>query len=109
MRPCCRCRAAIENRVATCPHCAAPQGDGPRADAEPPPPRSRRWFARQLFTFLADLIGFAPALGILFLAVPLAVGGALGYLAASEKGAFVGAGAAVALFIVTAACAESGG
>lgn len=86
MRPCSRCRAPIENRVAKCPHCGAAQDDGPRAT--PTPDRAPPGL---LYRFILGAARFDdPFLSLLFFAVPVVLGGVLGYTIGGTTGAALG-------------------
>ena len=107
MRPCCHCRAAIENSAAACPQCGTAQDAGPKANTETAPPH--RGIARRLLADLVELTGFAPAVALTLLTLPLAVGGLIGYAIGDANGAVVGVGVAIALMTGVAIWAEAGG
>jgi hypothetical protein len=108
MRPCIQCRSPIENRVLKCPHCGADQDGGPRAtptpEAEPP------GFLRR---FITSSVKFDdPFLSLLFFAIPIVVGGVIGYSIAGTNGAALGllcAFLGTLLLIVLLSAGDSGG
>ena len=108
MRPCCQCRSPIENRVLICPHCGANQDGGPRATPTPDPVRPG--FLRR---FITSAVRFEdPFLTLLFFAIPIVLGGAIGYSIAGTNGAALGllsAFLATILLIVLLSAGESGG
>jgi|GEM_PF-7040294 len=102
MRPCPRCRAPLQNRDATCPHCGAAEPPAPQPNTDPPPkpPRGERI---RTFFFLLEEFGPLAVVGILaLLALPVAVG----YVLAGKFGAGVGVIAALALLIGAAIWGE---
>jgi hypothetical protein len=108
MRPCCQCRSPIENRVLICPHCGADQGGGPRATPTPEPVRPG--FLRR---FITSAVGFEdPFLSLLFFALPIVLGGVIGYSIVGTNGAVLGllcAFLATILLTVLMAAGDSGG
>jgi hypothetical protein len=108
MRPCHQCRAPIENRVLKCPHCGADQDIGPRAT--PTPERAPPGF---LLRFITSAVRFEdPFLTLLFFAIPIVVGGAIGYSIAGTNGAALGllsAFLAMILLTLLLAAGDSGG
>jgi hypothetical protein len=108
MRPCSQCRSPIENRILTCPHCGANQEGGPRATPTPKP--GRPGF---LLRFLTSAVGFEdPFLSLLFFAIPIVLGGVIGYTIAGTNGAVLGilcAFLATILLTVLLAAGDSGG
>jgi hypothetical protein len=123
MRPCRRCRAPIENNVATCPHCDTAQEEFASApsQAKPAPgtgqpgvdphsePAPRRNLARQLLRGLADLILLGLGWPLPLLLLPLGLVVAIGYLFAGQSGATISLVAAVLLLFVLVVWSEAGG
>jgi hypothetical protein len=100
MRPCPRCRAPLQNRDATCPHCGAAESGSPKPNAEPPskPSRGNRlWNVYFLLDEPLALVGLLAFIGLF---------GAVGFLLAGKFGAGCGVAAAIALLIGVAIWAE---
>ncbi len=102
MRPCPRCRAPLQNRDATCPHCGAVDSAQPKPNTDPPPkpPRGNR-----IWTFYFLLEEFGPLALVVILAL-LALPVAVGYVLAGKLGAGIGVVAAIAILIGVAIWGE---
>ena len=123
MRPCRRCRAPVENNVATCPYCETAQSEPPiaQADAKPAPrfaqpkvnpqsePVSQRNIASQLIRDVGDLIGLAGPLALLILSLPVALAVAFGYIVAGQTGAAVTFVAVAVLLLALTVWSSTGG
>jgi hypothetical protein len=108
MRPCIQCRSPIENRVLNCPHCGASQDGGPRATPtpdQPPPGLLRR--------LIVGAVKFDdPFLSLGFFAIPIILGGVIGYFLGAIDGAMLGflvAFLAMMLLTLMMAAGDSGG
>jgi hypothetical protein len=99
----------VENNVAACPHCGATQvDDGPRATPtpdQPPPGLLRR--------FIVGAVKFDdPFLSLLFFAIPVLIGGGVGYWIGETSGAMLGllvAFLVMLLLTVVMAAGDGGG
>jgi hypothetical protein len=95
MRPCPKCRAPLQNRDATCPHCGAAESAPPKPNSDPPPKRSRGNRVWDFF-FLVDTFGPPAVVGLLAYG---AFFGVIGYLLAGKFGAGVEVVVAIALLV----------
>ena len=89
-----------------CPRCGLTQEDELKVRSDAPVP-TRRGLARRLLTDLVDVISLAPTLALLLLALPLAIGGAIGYAFGGWNGTAAGVGAVIVLTIGAVTWAES--
>ena len=105
MRPCCQCRAPIQNSAVNCPACGATQDIGPQVNPEgnprdhspPEDAQARGWSLIQAFSFLIDILGLGPFAAPVLLAAYFTTGGVIGYYIAGEVGAVVGVSAMIGL------------
>lgn len=95
MRPCPRCRAPLQNRDATCPHCGAAEAPAPLDTRDPAPVQDT---PRRVTRDFIDLTSWSP-FGTLLSILVVALVGAVGFAIAGQIGAFVAVvGAAVLWF-----------
>jgi hypothetical protein len=104
MRPCPRCRAPLQNRDATCPHCGAAEAPAPLDTRDPAPVQDT---PRRIASDSVGFVLFDP-LGMLLVLLAAVLIGAIGFAVAGPNGALCAVIGAAVLWFALVMWAESG-